>query len=165
VRKFLAGLLVGLFLSTVVVAASPAMAAQVIKLVVNGKEVKSDVPVQMIDGRVMAPARALSEALGAKVEWDQATGTVRVTSKDWQAQTLDGSEEWITPRSFEDQATRMGSDGYNVTIEANGITLIISTDAPEVSAVASNGVMVRGKVVNSRLYLNAADLRAAGLLK
>lgn len=54
---------------------------QLIKLVVNGKDIISDVSPQNINGRVMVPARALAEALGAKVQWDAENNTVVVTSE------------------------------------------------------------------------------------
>ncbi|MCL6548971.1 MAG: MBL fold metallo-hydrolase [Alicyclobacillus sp.] len=43
-----------------------------IHLVVNGQEIFPDVPPQNINGRVMVPIRAVSEAFGLKVEWNQA---------------------------------------------------------------------------------------------
>lgn len=55
-----------------------AFAAEPIKLVVNGKEIKPDVPLQMINNRVMAPVRWIAEALGCAVDWDEATRTVSI---------------------------------------------------------------------------------------
>ncbi|MHB8308452.1 MAG: stalk domain-containing protein, partial [Candidatus Desulforudaceae bacterium] len=52
-KKFLAGLIVGLILAATTLAyAAPAT----IKLIVNGQEIQPDVPPQMINGRVMVPA-------------------------------------------------------------------------------------------------------------
>lgn len=47
-----------------------------IKLIVNGQEILPDVPPQLINGRVMVPARFVAEPLGAKVEWDGAGNAV-----------------------------------------------------------------------------------------
>ncbi len=78
-KKYLAGFLVGCILTF----SFGAYATSPIRLVVNNKLVTSDVSPQMIDGRVMVPARALSEALGAEVEWIPAGNTVSVsTQKD-----------------------------------------------------------------------------------
>lgn len=76
-KRFLAGLLAGIILATgfSAMADSPA-----IRLFVNGKEVVSDVPAQIINGRTLVPARPLAEALGAKVEWDQEGWAVNVAS-------------------------------------------------------------------------------------
>lgn len=60
-------------LSTVGYAAEPREQYQgfdVVKVVVDGREVSSDVPAVIIDGRTMVPLRLVSEALGEKVWWD-----------------------------------------------------------------------------------------------
>jgi len=75
-RKFIAGLLVGLILAIGV----PAFAQSGIKLFVNGVEVKTDVPPQTINGTLMVPARALAESLGANVAWDSKENKVTVTT-------------------------------------------------------------------------------------
>jgi len=75
-KSFTAGVVAGSLLFSGV-----AYASSSIKLLVDGKEVASDVEPQMIDGRVMVSARFLAEALGAKVEWDEHTNAVIVTSK------------------------------------------------------------------------------------
>jgi len=38
-----------------------------------------DVPTQLIDSRAMVPARAVAEAFGAKVDWNDAAQTVIIT--------------------------------------------------------------------------------------
>jgi hypothetical protein len=48
----------------------------------DGKTVESDVPAQIINGRTMVPLRVLSEGIGAKVDWDNATRTATVTTSD-----------------------------------------------------------------------------------
>lgn len=52
-------------------AAVTVYAANPINIFVDGEEVSSDVPPQIIDDRVMVPVRWVSEALGADVHWDQ----------------------------------------------------------------------------------------------
>lgn len=52
---------------------------QHIRLIVNGREIYPDVPPQIISGRTMVPLRAVAEALGAGVRWDEATLSVEVT--------------------------------------------------------------------------------------
>lgn len=76
-RKFVAGLLVGVMLTI----GAPTFAASVIKLIVNGKEITPNVPPQMINGTVMVPVRFVSEALGAKVEWDSINNAVIITQQ------------------------------------------------------------------------------------
>jgi hypothetical protein len=57
-----------------------------IKLVLNGQELKSDVSPAVVSERVLVPIRVISEALGAKVTWDQATNSVIIDSKEMEAQ-------------------------------------------------------------------------------
>ncbi|MCY9592628.1 hypothetical protein PC41400_23830 [Paenibacillus chitinolyticus] len=50
----------------------------IVKVTVNGNEVKSEVPGINLDGTTMLPVRAVSEALGAEVKWDQNTYTAEI---------------------------------------------------------------------------------------
>lgn len=47
---------------------------------VDGKATTLDVPAQLINSRTLVPVRFISESLGAKVEWIDATQTVVITS-------------------------------------------------------------------------------------
>ncbi|MBE7021891.1 MAG: copper amine oxidase N-terminal domain-containing protein [Ruminococcaceae bacterium] len=40
-----------------------------------------DVPAQLTGGRTLVPARAVSEAFGAFVDWDEATRTVIIITE------------------------------------------------------------------------------------
>jgi hypothetical protein len=55
----------------------------VITITVNGtpQQAAIDVPPMIMNGRTMLPLRALSEALGANVEWEDATKTVTITNR------------------------------------------------------------------------------------
>lgn len=52
---------------------------EAIKIFMNGKEVSTDIPAMNIGGRVMVPVRFVSEALGAKVDWDADNNSVIIT--------------------------------------------------------------------------------------
>lgn len=78
-KSFVSGLVVGSVLFAGVSFAAPSA----VKLVVNGAEIHSEVPAQIIDGSTMIPARALAEALGAKVRWDAANQTVVVENEKY----------------------------------------------------------------------------------
>ena len=55
----------------------PAMAqSQPIKVMIDGRYIDFDVQPQLINDRTMVPVRAIFEALGANVDWDDATWTV-----------------------------------------------------------------------------------------
>jgi hypothetical protein len=74
-RDFIGGILVGSILFSGI-----SQASSYIKLIVDGKEIQTDVPPQVINGRTMIPARFLAESFGAKVEWDSSKNAVVVTS-------------------------------------------------------------------------------------
>ncbi len=49
-----------------------------VRLVVNGREIRPDVPPFIKEGRVFVPVRFVAEALGARVHWVDATRTVYI---------------------------------------------------------------------------------------
>ncbi len=55
-----------------------ALAADSIKLVIDGKEVKSDVAPVVENGTTLVPVRVVSENLGADVAWDEAKGQATI---------------------------------------------------------------------------------------
>lgn len=77
-KKFFTGLLVGIILSFTAVA----FADQPIRLIVNGKEVPCDPPPLIINGRTFVPIRFVSEALGAKVNWNEKQQVVIINSSN-----------------------------------------------------------------------------------
>lgn len=82
-KKFFAGILIGLIVGLMVSTCAVALGNTPIKLIVNGNEVQCDVPPQNIGGRVLVPARFVAEALGATVDWDGATQSVIVKGKGY----------------------------------------------------------------------------------
>ena len=62
---------------------------------VNGEAKTLDVPAQILNDRTMIPARAVAESLGCKVEWNQETKTVIITTKDHEKET----EEVVTEQA------------------------------------------------------------------
>ena len=57
-------------------AALPVSAEEPVNVFVNDVEVQFDVPPTIVNDRTMVPLRAIFEALGADVDWDEATRTV-----------------------------------------------------------------------------------------
>ena len=53
--------------------------ARNISVILDGKEVRMDVPPQIINGRTMVPIRAVTEAMGCEVKWDPHTKSIDVT--------------------------------------------------------------------------------------
>lgn len=54
-----------------------------IKVIVNGCEVETDVAPVIVDGRTLLPVRAICEAIGAKVSYDEKTRTVTAKGYDY----------------------------------------------------------------------------------
>ncbi len=48
----------------------------VVPVFLNGKAIETDVPGIILEGRTLLPVRAITEALGLSVQWDQETRTV-----------------------------------------------------------------------------------------
>ncbi len=55
------------------------------KLYKNDEVIELDVPARLINGRTLVPARAVSEGMGAKVDWDQENWKVIITTKEVEA--------------------------------------------------------------------------------
>ncbi len=52
---------------------------------VNGRDIALDVPPQIYRGSTLVPLRFMGQALGAEVQWDNATRTVNITTSDAEA--------------------------------------------------------------------------------
>lgn len=57
----------------------PVDAQQIIRIIVNGKTINTDVDPVIINDRTMVPIRAISEGLGMNVEWDEVNRMVIIT--------------------------------------------------------------------------------------
>ena len=72
----------GLIISFVMFISTIAMADESdITVTLDGDRLSFDVSPQIIDGRTMVPIRAIFEAMGAEVKWDDATKTA-ICTKD-----------------------------------------------------------------------------------
>ena len=94
-KKLFTALMAGVLvvsLSTAVFAGSS------IKIFYNGSEVQSKTAPININGSIFAPVRALAEAMGAKVNWDAASGQVNITGND-QSSQISNLERALAPKS------------------------------------------------------------------
>ncbi len=78
-KRLFTGVVLGILIGSLLTF-SVALGTQPIKLLVNGQEIKCDVPPQIVNGRTMVPISAVSKALGCQVSWDASQGAVIVTS-------------------------------------------------------------------------------------
>lgn len=74
---------------------SIAFAADVVKVNVNGKTIVTDQPPIITNGRTMVPLRAVAEALGCQVEWDNTSKTATFIQDEVTAVVTVG-EKYIT---------------------------------------------------------------------
>jgi hypothetical protein len=79
VRKILIGVMLGMFLAFAGMAFSEEIP---IRILLDGREIYSDTPPQIINDRTFVPIRVISEALGVHVEWDQEARAVVLTSPE-----------------------------------------------------------------------------------
>lgn len=75
--KKIASLLLAMLLLIGVI--TPVMANNNITVKIDGQQISFDVQPQLINGRTMVPLRAIFEALGATVDWNNDTQTVTAT--------------------------------------------------------------------------------------
>ena len=62
--------------------ASVCYGSENISITVDGEELETDTPAQIIEGRTMVPLRAIFEALGANVEWDGGSKSIKAQKGD-----------------------------------------------------------------------------------
>lgn len=74
----LVGTAVAVLCSASLLGATLAHSAADVTVRVNGREIASDVPARIENGRTLVPLRFVAEALGAQVAYDEATRTVNV---------------------------------------------------------------------------------------
>ncbi|MBE7043660.1 MAG: hypothetical protein E7399_09280 [Ruminococcaceae bacterium] len=114
------------------------------KLFYGKNEVNLDVPAQIIDNRTMVPLRAIFEALGATVDWDEDTQTVTSAKGDITIQlTIDSDklykngEETIldVPAQIVDNRTlvpvRAISESFGCLVEWEQEVQLISISVPD----------------------------------
>ncbi|WP_256217536.1 copper amine oxidase N-terminal domain-containing protein [Paenibacillus sp. OV219] len=73
---------------------------------VNGQAMTLSVPLQLVQGRIYVPLRFLSEATGAKVEWDAAATTVHITRSDDLFKEYPWSTMWLNRKTGEIYMTK-----------------------------------------------------------
>ncbi|MBF8984016.1 copper amine oxidase N-terminal domain-containing protein [Lutibacter sp. B2] len=111
-KKFSSMILVLTLIFSMAISAS---AVDNIKVTIDGTPVAFDAPPQIVDGRTLVPMRAIFEALGATIGWNDQTKTVtssingvdialgignKIASKNGNKITLDVPPQLISARTF-----------------------------------------------------------------
>ena len=144
-KKILCGVLSATMLITSAVI--PVMAENDIQVKLDGKTLSFDVPPQIINDRTMVPLRAIFEALGATVDWNQETKTVTSTKGDTTIKlTIDSNTMYVndntvtldSPACVVNDRTlvpvRAISEAYNTKVDWNGDTRTVVISSNTVTA-------------------------------
>ncbi len=120
----------------------------VITVIVDGAAVNFDVPPQIINDRTMVPVRAIFEALGASVEWNNETRTVtaakgetvvalvidsNVIKVNDTEKTIDVPAQIVNERTF--VPVRAISEAFECTVEWNQETYTVTITSAETEEV------------------------------
>ena len=95
----------------------------------NGEIVTLDVPAKLIDGRTLVPVRAVSEGLGANVDWNNDLWQVIITT----AEETPKPEQEVTPESTKEE--------YDFTQLSPGDTEILKRDAAQLRYLFEQNIL------------------------
>ena len=145
-----------------------------ISVYINGNPVTFDVPPQIINDRTMVPLRAIFEALGASVDWNQETRTVTSIKNGTAIKlTIDSNTMYVnnntvtldSPACIVDDRTlvpvRAISEAYNATVEWNGDIKrvdIYTTNTPSVEPVEETHELTQNDIsITLRIPTNGGN--------
>jgi hypothetical protein len=117
-----------------------------IQLFVNGKQVYSDVPPQIINGRTMVPVRFVAESLGADVKWDGENNAVEI----YCSFNKENDYKAIADRLFLDLAT-LDASGAQVL---KSLDISSNLDYPLMQQEALKQITEREKLLKQALNLS-----------
>lgn len=98
-----------------------------------------DVPPQLVSDRTLVPVRAISEAFGLDVDWDEKTSTVYITSVN------DGDDTWKSNTGTIDLSD-MSADGNGISVNGN-----------EIMITGGGDFTVTGKTESGNIVINSED--------
>lgn len=131
-------------------ACAGAVNAQDISVTVNGAPVEFDQPPVIQNDRTLVPMRAIFEALGASVDWDDSTKTVSSVKGDTEISVTIGSEEMtvggevktldVPAQIISDRTmvpVRAISEAFSCTVDWDGANQQVIITTPDETAAAS----------------------------
>lgn len=97
--------IIAILICTLLALTGVALAANPIKLIVNGQEIKPAVLPQISKGATMVPVRWVAEALGAEVNWDSKGKQVIINQPEeiWPGEFEVSYSEWMDIRATVDE--------------------------------------------------------------
>ena len=154
-KKRVLPLVVLLIICSVVGIGYTGYAEETVKILVNGKEITSDVPAQIIDGRTMVPVRYVAEALGAKVDWVSNFNRVTITTGPQRSYNLlkVNGEQTTWPYWYE--------DGHLYLEYRNAIELLrICHSTLSISYSTANNILIMNNASYSVPCVTKDDFKA-----
>lgn len=120
-KKFISGVVTGAILTgSIALAATYSGETAPFKILVNGKDFTSDPPALVIDERTYLPLRAVGDALGVPVEWNEEARQVEVGAKA--PSVVEGKYSRNNPaplntmQTYTKSSTWLDEDNYSVNI-------------------------------------------------
>lgn len=135
-KKFICGFLCCAVLCSLFVFAGISAANSPIKLIINGKEIQCDVPPQIINGRVMVPARYVAENLGATTTWNQNQNAIIVSTGFDDVQT-----SWIKDTNVFLLGTRDLEKEFKVIANDDSLSLLDICNKTDEIALRINPIL------------------------
>ena len=132
-----------------------------IKVKLDGNILSFDVPPQIINDRTMVPLRAIFEALGASVEWNQETKTVTSTKGDTTIKlTIDSNTMYVndnavtldSPACVVNDRTlvpvRAISEAYKTKVDWNGDTRTVTISSDNIVSTPVSDIVTSENAFN-----------------
>ena len=172
--KTITTLVIGMMLGAATIsAAAPSTVQAVItnlKIIVNGEEQKLANSPVVVNGTTYLPVRDTAGIFDADIQYDGQNKQIRIQSKGEEAMTTQ-THEWLTIREIVEinkRSTGIGETNSHVVLkDDNGPVLVIPTQdvtASGIELVDVNGNIIKAKLIEGRVFLNAYDLKAAGII-
>ena len=166
-----------IILSLTMLLSTAAIAAERdITVSVDGERLSFDVPPQIIDGRTMVPIRAIFEAIGAEVSWDDATKTALCEKGNTKvSMTVGNKAETVNDKVVEMDIAPVVIDnrilaparyvaeafGYSVVWNGTLKTIIIASNEfkkeNKYDDVSEQTIQIQ-QFINQKMYIEARDL-------
>ena len=110
---------------------------------VNGKDVTLDVPAQIVNSRTLVPVRFISESLGCKVDWEDATKTVTIASVG----------ETVFELNFDDKTTFEENKDFIIGGLYKGENVSLSSDLDHTTSVGKSLKIGKRTASNDRVKI------------
>lgn len=157
-KKFISGIIVGVIISsTVAFAASYVANPAGFKVLVNGKEFTSDPPAMVINDRTYLPLRAIGDALGVPVNWNEELGQAEVgessVASDMANEIMANVKYYEKCPGVPDFGATLGIKTYMPMVFSDGMYTVSYQNVEDMDIK----VAIYCQILNSLEYKNTTD--------